>query len=80
MENQILSLIESKNFSHLKQLLSELNPADIALILEILKKHGIKVTFFMIVWWVENFPGDVKAIYEAGHDLGNHSENHNNCQ
>ena len=28
--------------------------------------------------WVENYPGDVKAILAAGHDLGNHSENHKN--
>lgn len=28
--------------------------------------------------WVESFPEDVKAIHEAGHDLGNHSENHKN--
>ena len=47
-------------------------------ILEILKKHNIKVTFFMTGGWVEKFPDDVKAIYEAGHDLGNHSENHKN--
>lgn len=47
-------------------------------ILEILKKHDIKVTFFMTGGWVESFPDDVKAIYEAGHDLGNHSENHKN--
>lgn len=26
--------------------------------------------------WVESYPDDVKAIYEAGHDLGNHSERH----
>lgn len=45
-------------------------------ILEILKKHDIKVTFFMTGGWVESFPDDVKSIYEAGHDLGNHSENH----
>lgn len=45
-------------------------------ILEILNKHNIKVTFFMTGGWVENYPDDVKAIYAAGHDLGNHSENH----
>lgn len=28
--------------------------------------------------WVESFPEDVKAIQAAGHDLGNHSENHKN--
>lgn len=47
-------------------------------ILEILKKHKIHVTFFMTGGWVENYPEDVKAICEAGHDLGNHSENHKN--
>lgn len=26
--------------------------------------------------WVESYPEDVKKIYEAGHDLGNHSQNH----
>ena len=47
-------------------------------ILDILKKHDIHVTFFMTGGWVESYPDDVKAIYEAGHDLGNHSENHKN--
>lgn len=27
---------------------------------------------------MENYPDDVKAILAAGHDLGNHSENHKN--
>lgn len=45
-------------------------------ILEILDKHNVKVTFFMTGGWVESFPDDVKAIYAAGHDLGNHSEHH----
>lgn len=26
--------------------------------------------------WVDNYPDDVKKIAEAGHDLGNHSQNH----
>ena len=26
--------------------------------------------------WVEKYPESVKKIYESGHDLGNHSENH----
>ena len=47
-------------------------------ILEILAKHKVHVTFFMTGGWVESYPEDVKAIYEAGHDLGNHSENHKN--
>jgi polysaccharide deacetylase family sporulation protein PdaB len=49
---------------------------DTARILEILAKHEVKVTFFMTGGWVEKYPEDVKAIVAAGHDLGNHSENH----
>lgn len=45
-------------------------------ILDILAKHDVHVTFFMTGGWVEAYPDDVKAILEAGHDLGNHSENH----
>lgn len=45
-------------------------------ILDIMKKYKINVTFFMTGGWVEKYPDDVKAIKEAGHDLGNHSENH----
>ncbi len=26
--------------------------------------------------WIEKYPDDVKSLYEAGHELGNHSENH----
>ncbi len=47
-------------------------------ILDILKEHNIKVTFFMTGEWVSKFPDDVKRIQEAGHDLANHSENHKN--
>ena len=47
-------------------------------ILDVLAKHKIKVTFFMTGGWVDSYPEDVKKIYEAGHDLGNHSENHKN--
>lgn len=47
-------------------------------ILEILKKNDVRVTFFMTGGWVESYPDDVKAILAAGHDLGNHSENHKN--
>lgn len=49
---------------------------DTATILAILEKHNIQATFFMTGGWVESYPDDVKAIYAAGHDLGNHSESH----
>ena len=47
-------------------------------ILDILEKYNVHVTFFMTGGWVESYPDDVKKIQEAGHDLGNHSENHKN--
>ena len=47
-------------------------------ILDILAKHNVHVTFFFFFFWVESYPDDVKAILAAGHDLGNHSENHKN--
>lgn len=51
---------------------------DTKTILEILEKHQVHVTFFMTGGWVSEYPDDVKAIQAAGHDLGNHSENHKN--
>lgn len=47
-------------------------------ILNILKENNVKSTFFMTGGWVKQYPNDVKAIYEQGHDLGNHSANHKN--
>lgn len=47
-------------------------------ILDILKENNIKASFFMTGGWVKQYPNDVKAIYEQGHDLGNHSANHKN--
>ena len=51
---------------------------DTQTILDILKKHNVKATFFMTGGWVESYPDDVKRILADGHDLGNHSENHKN--
>ena len=47
-------------------------------LLDILAKYKVHATFFMTGGWVEKYPEDVKAILAAGHDLGNHSENHPN--
>jgi len=51
---------------------------DIYEVLGILKQYDIQATFFMTGDWVEKYPDEVKAIYVAGHDLANHSENHKN--
>ena len=49
---------------------------DTETLLSILDKYNVKTTFFMTGGWIESYPEDVKKIAAAGHDLGNHSENH----
>lgn len=49
---------------------------DIDMILETLKNQEVKVTFFMVGDWVEKNGETVKKIYEAGHEIGNHSYSH----
>lgn len=65
-------------FHHLRYLQPPWGNEDTQEILDILAKHQVKVTFFMTGGWVDSYPEDVKRICEAGHDLGNHSENHPN--
>lgn len=45
-------------------------------LLKLLDIHNVKATFFMTGDWVDEFPEYVVAIAKAGHDIGNHSENH----
>ena len=45
-------------------------------IIEILKKHNAKATFFIVGDWAEKFPESVKAFYDAGHTIANHSDTH----
>jgi polysaccharide deacetylase family sporulation protein PdaB len=49
---------------------------DLQKILDILSKHNVKATFFLAGSWAEKFPDEVKEIVKAGHDVGNHSEQH----
>lgn len=49
---------------------------DTSTLLEILERQNVKVTFFFTGGWMEKFPDDVKTILAAGHEIGNHSENH----
>lgn len=51
---------------------------DTQTILDILQENEVHATFFMTGGWVKSYPEDVKNILAAGHDLGNHSENHKN--
>jgi polysaccharide deacetylase family sporulation protein PdaB len=47
-------------------------------ILDILDQYGVKTTFFLVEFWVDEFPEDVKEIYNRGHEFGNHSATHPN--
>lgn len=45
-------------------------------LIEILQKHNAKATFFIVGDWAEKFPESVKAFYNAGHTIANHSHTH----
>lgn len=45
-------------------------------LLQILDDNDVKTTFFLCGYWVDKYPDEVKKIYEAGHDIGNHSNTH----
>lgn len=45
-------------------------------ILDILKKHNIKATFFVVGSQIEKHPEILRRIYQEGHAIGNHSYNH----
>jgi cellulose synthase/poly-beta-1,6-N-acetylglucosamine synthase-like glycosyltransferase/peptidoglycan/xylan/chitin deacetylase (PgdA/CDA1 family)/spore germination protein YaaH len=45
-------------------------------ILDVLKAHGAKATFFLIGDEMQNFPGIAKRIYNEGHEIGNHTFTH----
>ena len=52
------------------------NADDIDQTLEVLKQNNTKITFFMVGDWIDKFPGAVKKIYEAGHEIASHSNTH----
>jgi peptidoglycan/xylan/chitin deacetylase (PgdA/CDA1 family) len=45
-------------------------------ILSLLKKEGIKCTFFLISQKVEAYPAVVEQIFDAGHSIGSHDLSH----
>lgn len=51
---------------------SESTPA----LLEILDRHGAPATFFQCGANVRRLPGIARAVAEAGHEIGNHTDNH----
>ena len=45
-------------------------------LLSILKKNNVKCTFFVVGEFAERLPEAVRKIYNAGHEIGNHSMAH----
>ena len=53
---------------------------DIPSIINTLNKNEIKATFFTVGDWVKKYPEAVKALSEAGMEVGNHSFSHRSCK
>ncbi len=45
-------------------------------ILELLSRHRIPTTWFVPGHTIESFPSDVRAVFDAGHEIGNHGWTH----
>ena len=45
-------------------------------IIDILAKYDIKATFFLVGFWADKFPDEVKALFDAGHEIATHSNAH----
>lgn len=52
--------------------------ANIVTILNILNKHNVRATFFIVGWIAEKHPEVVQAIMDRGHEIGCHSYWHRN--
>ena len=45
-------------------------------IIDICKEYNVTATFFLVGFWVDKYPETVKAIDEAGLEIGTHSNTH----
>ena len=50
--------------------------SDIDEILETLDTYDVKATFFVLGSWADDYTDEVQKIYDAGHEIGNHSYSH----
>jgi peptidoglycan/xylan/chitin deacetylase (PgdA/CDA1 family) len=52
------------------------NPTRTEEVIDILDQARVRATFFVIGKWVSAFPATMKRLVEAGHVIGNHSDEH----
>lgn len=45
-------------------------------LINIMKKYNVKTTFFVVGGWVDKYPESVKQLFDAGHEIMNHSNTH----
>ena len=45
-------------------------------LIDILTSYNVKATFFLVGDWADRFPESVKQLYDAGMEIGNHSDDH----
>lgn len=45
-------------------------------LIDILSRYNVKATFFLVGQWADKYPESVKALYDAGMEIGNHSNEH----
>ncbi len=45
-------------------------------LIEILARYDVTATFFLVGSWVDKYPESVKQLYDAGMEIGNHSDDH----
>lgn len=50
--------------------------SDTDALLGILSMHNVKATFFLCGCWMRNHPEETIRLYSAGHEIGNHGDNH----
>ena len=49
---------------------------DTQLLIDILARYNVKATFFVVGEWVDKYPESVQALFDAGHEIMNHSNDH----
>ena len=49
---------------------------DTQLLIDTLDRYGVKATFFLVGMWADKFPDSVQQLYDAGMEIGNHSDDH----
>ncbi len=45
-------------------------------LIDILAAYNVRATFFVVGSWAEKYPESVRALFDAGHEVMNHSDDH----